>query len=312
MTFLMTPIAALFLMGSSPLAYHVDHFKLMPAVAPLTEMVAAVSVQASAPKTIQPVSIEKAVETTPAAKLQPAVQPAPRGEVIEAQPRVILAQAEPEDTTPVVDAELEAEADPAPPRSEVAPERSETSAVSATDRRAILKAAANSLAAAKTAKGRFVQVSPNGSVTEGDFALRRPGRMRFDYDDPTPILIVADGTTVAMEDSDLETVDRVPLASTPLNIILDDQLDFENETRVTDVRRTDSNIAITVEDKSGESDGSVTLYFDASNYQLLSWRAIDANKQATLVALEGISTNVNVDPRLFRMDQMVDDDDDER
>ncbi|MGB3627453.1 MAG: outer-membrane lipoprotein carrier protein LolA [Henriciella sp.] len=300
MTFLMTPIAALFLMGSSPLAYQVDHFKL--AAQPVTELVAAVSYEASAPKTPQPVSIEKAVETKPAAVTKPAPQTDPRSEVIEPQPRIILAQAEP---TIEPAAEIEA------PRSDVAPERSATSAVSATDRRAILKAAANSLAAAKTAKGRFVQVSPNGSVTEGDFALRRPGRMRFDYDDPTPILIVADGTTVAMEDSDLETVDRVPIASTPLNIILDDQLDFENETRVTEVRRTDSNIAITVEDKSGESEGSVTLYFDASNYQLLSWRAIDGNKQATLVALEDISTNVNVDPRLFRMDQMIDDDDDD-
>lgn len=299
MTFLMTPIAALFLMGGSPLAYQVDHFKL--AAQPVTGLVAAMTYEASAPKTPKPVSIDKAVETKPAP--QPAVQPAPRSEVIEPQPRVILAQAE--TTKPAVDVEIEA------PRSDVAPERSETAAVSATDRRAILKAAANSLAAAKTAKGRFVQVSPNGSVTEGDFALRRPGRMRFDYDDPTPILIVADGTTVAMEDSDLETVDRVPLASTPLNIILDDKLDFENETRVTDVRRTDSNIAITVEDKSGESEGNVTLYFDASNYQLLSWRAIDGNKQATLVALEDISTNVNVDPRLFRMDQMIDDDEDD-
>lgn len=188
----------------------------------------------------------------------------------------------------------------------------ETDAVSATERRAILKAAATSLSNAKTAKGRFIQVSPDGAVTEGDFALRRPGRMRFDYDAPTPVLIVADGTTVAMEDSELETVDRVPLASTPLGLILDDELDFENEARVTDVRRNESDIAITVEDRSGESEGKLTLYFDASNYQLMSWRAVDANRQTTLVALQDIETNVSLDPRLFILEDPADAEEEER
>ncbi|WP_370234195.1 MULTISPECIES: LolA family protein [Henriciella] len=304
MTFLMNPIAALFIMGSSPLAFQVDHFDMIPSVAPATQLMAAATLEASAPQETLPVKIEK----TAMAETKASVS-APRAEVIGARPQIILAQAEVE--SPTISAPA-AEIDVETTVSAEAPVRAQTTAVSATERRAILKAAAASLAAAKTAKGRFVQVSPDGSITKGDFALRRPGRMRFDYDAPTPLLIVADGTTVAMQDSDLETVDRVPLASTPLGIILDDQLDFESETRVTDVRRTDSNIAITVEDKDGESEGSVTLYFDASNYQLLSWRALDANRQTTHVALEDIQTNVNVDPRLFRMDQMVDDDDDER
>lgn len=304
MTFLMNPIAALFIMGSSPLAFQVDHFDMFPSVAPATQLMAAATLEASAPQETLPVKIEK----TAMAETKASVS-APRAEVIGARPQIILAQAEVE--SPTISAPA-AEIDVETTVSAEAPVRAQTTAVSATERRAILKAAAASLAAAKTAKGRFVQVSPDGSITQGDFALRRPGRMRFDYDAPTPLLIVADGTTVAMQDSDLETVDRVPLASTPLGIILDDQLDFESETRVTDVRRTDSNIAITVEDKDGESEGSVTLYFDASNYQLLSWRALDANRQTTHVALEDIQTNVNVDPRLFRMDQMVDDDDDER
>lgn len=210
--------------------------------------------------------------------------------------------------------------DPVPPRAEPAPAvqpktvqpASDSGAVSATERRAILKAAAASLSAAETARGRFTQVSPNGAYTEGDFALQRPGRMRFDYDEPTPILIVANGTTVAMEDTDLETVDRVPLASTPLGLILDDELDFETEARVTDVRKTASEIAITMQDRSGEAEGEVTLYFDPASYQLMSWRALDANRQVTRVALQDIETNVRLSPRLFRMDDPADEEDDER
>ncbi|WP_018148734.1 LolA family protein [Henriciella marina] len=205
--------------------------------------------------------------------------------------------------------------DPVPPRAEKTPtaqQAADSNAVSATERRAILKAAAASLSAAETARGRFTQVSPNGAYTEGDFALQRPGRMRFDYDEPTPILIVANGTTVAMEDSDLETVDRVPLASTPLGLILDDELDFETEARVTDVRKTPSEIAITMQDRSGEAEGEVTLYFDPASYQLMSWRALDANRQVTRVALQDIETNVRLSPRLFRLDDPADEEEDER
>ena len=136
--------------------------------------------------------------------------------------------------------------------------------------------------------------------------------MRFDYDDPTPILIVANGTTVAMEDSDLETVDRVPLASTPLGLILDDELDFETEARVTDVQKTPSEIAITMEDRRGEAEGILTLYFDPASYQLMSWRTLDANQQVTRVALQDIETNVRLDPRLFRLDDPADREEDER
>lgn len=189
------------------------------------------------------------------------------------------------------------------------PETADTNPISAGERETILKAAGDALASAKTAKGRFTQVAPDGSVTSGDFALRRPGRMRFDYDEPTPILIVSDGTTVAMEDSELETVDRVPLASTPLGLILDDELSFETEARVTDVRRSGSEIAITVEDRSGESEGQLTLFFDSETYELLSWRALDANRQTTLVALDDVKTNVSVSPRLFILEDPADEED---
>lgn len=233
------------------------------------------------------------------------------------QGEIVLAQAETEDTEEKAATPQTGVAPPPPePRAEPAATTSEPAktggAVSATERRAILKAAAESLSAAETARGRFTQLAPDGSLTQGDFALSRPGRMRFDYDDPTPILIVANGTTVAMEDSDLETVDRVPLASTPLGLILDDELDFETEARVTDVQKTPSEIAITMEDRRGEAEGILTLYFDPASYQLMSWRTLDANQQVTRVALQDIETNVRLDPRLFRLEDPADREEDER
>ena len=66
-------------------------------------------------------------------------------------------------------------------------------------------------------------------------------------DDPNPLLIVADGATVAIEDSDLETQDRVPLVSTPLALLLDDDLDFETEANVLDVRKANGVIGLTMD-----------------------------------------------------------------
>ena len=81
--------------------------------------------------------------------------------------------------------------------------------------------------------------------------MSRPGKVRFDYDDPVPLLLVSDGATVALQDADLETTDRVPLAKTPLNLLLSDKLDFEAQAEeVIDVRRTGDKTNIMLRDES--------------------------------------------------------------
>ena len=149
---------------------------------------------------------------------------------------------------------------PAPQASEPVTEAPvNPSAVTASEQREILSAAAEGLAAVKTAKGRFEQIQPDGSSLEGNFALRRPGRMRFEYDAPTPILVIADGTNVAVQDTALETSDAVPIAATPLSMILSKKLDFENKADVLSVLRNEGRVAITLEDRAGEHEGQLTL-----------------------------------------------------
>lgn len=183
-------------------------------------------------------------------------------------------------------------------------------AVSEADWPAILSDASAALAAAKTASGKFTQTNADGTITTGTFALNRPGRMRFDYDDPTPILIISDGTTVAMQDTELETVDRVPIGATPLGLILSTQLNVDEDVDVLSILQNDDRTGIRVSDASGELEGSLTMVFDKTTYDLLGWLAVDGNFQTTVVDLTDVETNVRVDPRLFRLDE--DDDDDER
>lgn len=182
-------------------------------------------------------------------------------------------------------------------------------AVDPADWPAVLDAASAALTAASTATGKFIQTNADGTITTGSFALNRPGRMRFDYDDPSPILIVSNGTTVAMEDSELETIDRVPIGSTPLSLILSTDLNVDEDVEVLSVIQNEERVGVRVSDASGELDGTLTMVFDKTSYDLLGWLATDGNLQTTVVDLLDVETNVRVDPRLFRLDDAEDEED---
>lgn len=175
----------------------------------------------------------------------------------------------------------------------------------------ILAQTSAALTAVETARGKFTQSNPDGSIVTGSFALNRPGRMRFDYDDPTPVLIVSDGTTVAMQDTDLDTVDRVPIGSTPLGLILATDLNVDQDVEVLSVMQNSERLGVRVKDSSGELEGTLTMVFDKTSFALLGWLAMDGNDQTTRVDLIDIESNVRIDPRLFRLNE-DDDDEDER
>ena len=173
--------------------------------------------------------------------------------------------------------------------------------LTAAERSKLLKEASKALAAVKTARGKFEQYSPDGSFSTGQFAMSRPGKVRFDYDDPVPLVLVSDGTTVALQDSELETTDRIPLASTPLSLLLSDKLDFEKEAEVIDVRRTGDRTNITVRDKTGETEGTLTVVLAGTSNSLEGWRTVDANGGSTSVMLKDVETGAKLNPRLFRL-----------
>lgn len=203
---------------------------------------------------------------------------------------------------PVIETEVSEPVEPAPVRNGDVPEA---------DWPEILEKTSAGLASAKTAKGQFVQTNTDGTVVTGSFALNRPGRMRFDYDDPTPVLIVSDGTTVAMQDTELETVDRVPIGATPLGLILSTELNVDTDIEVLSILQNEERIGIRVQDATGELEGNLTMVFDKTSYDLLGWLAVDGNLQTTVVDLLDVETNVRIDPRLFRLDE-DDDEEDER
>ena len=78
----------------------------------------------------------------------------------------------------------------------------------------------NYLSSLQTLVGNFVQVGPDGTKTKGQFFIQKPGKVRFEYEAPNPIAIVADGSMVAIRDRNLSTQDLYPLSQTPLRYLL--------------------------------------------------------------------------------------------
>jgi outer membrane lipoprotein-sorting protein len=154
-------------------------------------------------------------------------------------------------------------------------------------------------------QGRFVQTSPGGGRVSGMFYMERPGKLRFEYDPPATLLIVADGSVVAMRDRELRTTERTPLRSTPLNIILGRTINLERDARILRVSRSGPWLLITARDRGGQTDGQITLQFHGPNAELRSWDVIDATGARTRITLSNLTRPASLDRSLFRLEDVL-------
>jgi outer membrane lipoprotein-sorting protein len=152
----------------------------------------------------------------------------------------------------------------------------------------------NYLNATETITGGFVQVDPQARVSEGDFYMRRPGRLRFEYDPPNPALVVADGFWVGVIDQRDGSVDRTPLAETPLDLLLKERVDLRRENAVTKIERSEGQMAVTAIDPDNPGLGAITMVFSSNPLELRQWVVTDAEGRTTTVALRDTRTNVPV------------------
>jgi outer membrane lipoprotein-sorting protein len=157
----------------------------------------------------------------------------------------------------------------------------------------------NYLNATETLQGVFVQVDAAAKVTEGDFYMRRPGRLRFEYAPPSPTIVIADGFWVAVIDARDGRADRVPLSDTPLNLLLKENVDLRREGSVRRIERSADQLRVTAVDPTGRTPGEITMVFSNNPLELRQWIVTDAQGQTTTVALRDMRTNVRLDPGLF-------------
>ncbi len=167
------------------------------------------------------------------------------------------------------------------------------------------------LNAIRTLKARFFQVAPNGGTSGGQAWLSRPGRMRFQYDPPAPFLLVGNAGLLTFYDSQLKQTSNVPLSSTPLGLLLQDNLRLQGEVTIVSFVRAPGQLQVGLVRTKSPGDGVLTLIFADGPLALRQWTVLDPQRNETRVTLTNVELGGAfpgnlfefVDPKFFQNNQ---------
>ncbi|ABD05089.1 Outer membrane lipoprotein carrier protein LolA [Rhodopseudomonas palustris HaA2] len=159
------------------------------------------------------------------------------------------------------------------------------------------------LSSLSTLVGNFVQVGPDGSRLQGDFYIMKPGKVRFEYDEPSPVSMVSDGQSLAVRDRKLATQDVYPLSQTPLRYLLSDRIDLLRDTNVVAISSDELYISIIIEERNAVIGTSrLMLMLGVKDGQLKQWTVTDPQGYDTTVAIYNLDTTRRPDPSMFKID----------
>jgi outer membrane lipoprotein-sorting protein len=151
----------------------------------------------------------------------------------------------------------------------------------------------------RTLKARFLQTATTGKTEQGTVWLERPGRMRFAYDPPSPLLLVAGRGTVVFRDAKLDQTTDIPLTQTPLGLLLRDNVTLTGDVTVTNFVREPDQLQITAVKTAAPGDGSLTLILNPQPLALVGWSVVDAQGQETRIRLSDVALGGTYPDNLF-------------
>lgn len=163
-----------------------------------------------------------------------------------------------------------------------------------------LNALSSYLNGMKTAQTSFTQIAGDGSVSTGTLYLKRPGKMRFEYDPPNKSYVIADhGAVGIFDEKGDESVEQYPLKRTPLNIILAENVNLAQANMVTGHREDGPSTIVRAQDPAHPEYGFIEMVFTANPTQLRQWVVHDDSGSATTVVLGDLKTGVQLSQSLF-------------
>jgi len=170
------------------------------------------------------------------------------------------------------------------------------------EERAVLNDISRSLQQVQTMNGEFVQFNPDGTQQQGQFYIARPGRVRFQYDPPATVRVIADGKSVLVFDKRLQTYDIWPLSQTPLRLLLDSSLDLATSEKLTRMGVAPDLVEIELQDETRFSAGTLNLIFDRTTFELRQWTVTDQQGLQTMVVLYNVEIGNSLADDLFEID----------
>ncbi|MDP6842919.1 MAG: outer membrane lipoprotein carrier protein LolA [Rhodospirillales bacterium] len=154
-----------------------------------------------------------------------------------------------------------------------------------------------------TMTAKFLQVASTGAIATGTMFLSRPGKFRFEYDPPSPDMLIADGTFLIFVDKELNQTTHIFLSSTPVGVLVRDNVKLDGDITVTRLRRGRGLLRVTVADTDEPEDGTLTLVFSQKPFALRQWQVLDAQGIRTTVTLTEARTGMALDAKLFEYDE---------
>ena len=153
----------------------------------------------------------------------------------------------------------------------------------------------------RTMAADFQQYDQEGRVATGRIYLARPGRMRVEYDPPTPYLLVASSGALVYYDAEIDQVTTLPLSSTPAAFLLKDKISLTQGVTVKGFERGPGSLRVEVVDAKDEGAGSVLMVFEDRPLALKQWTVTDAQGIKTQVVLTRADFDIALDPNLFAL-----------
>lgn len=154
-----------------------------------------------------------------------------------------------------------------------------------------------------TMKARFLQTNAAGNVSSGTYYVRRPGRLRFEYDPPVPILIVADGTQVTMVDFKQQDFSQWPIGWTAASFLVADNMRLSGDITVTDARVVNGDIHVQMFQTKRPNEGRATMIVQDSPMLLKGWTITDAKGGQVSVSLTKVESGVDLSKISFRFSE---------
>jgi len=155
----------------------------------------------------------------------------------------------------------------------------------------------------KTMKARFTQISPAGDSVEGTIFLSRPGKMRLDYDEPSPIQVIATGKFLIYFDKQLKQVSYIDLESSIAGILVRDQVRLDGpDLKLVKITHAPDLLNITVTHRKDPSQGQITLVFTEHPFAMRQWKVVDAQNQLTTVSLYEPQQGIPLDNAMFKFE----------
>ena len=151
-----------------------------------------------------------------------------------------------------------------------------------------------------TMTAHFAQATARGGAATGSVWLARPGKMRFQYDPPNELLLLADAFYLYSWDPDLKQMSKVGLKSTPAWFLLRDPISFTDGVTVTRFEHSGNTVQVTVVETANADAGNLTMVFSDNPLTLRQWTVVDQQGKVTNVSLSEQQYGMALDPKLFQ------------